>query len=369
MLLLAESYLHQINPFVIRFTESFGVRWYGVAYVAGFVAAWLLLIWLARTRRSTLTVQDVGDLLIYVVLGVLLGGRLGHAIFYKAGAPFFEFNDSFPFWEILAIHHGGMSAHGGMAGVIIACAIFARRRAVSALHLVDLAALAACPGLFFGRLANFVNAELWGKALPGEMKGNPPWWSVKYPQEVLEVWVPVAADKSAAGTEPARVAIEKLTSLDVALGDAVGLGRDFYTNIVTIALDHTHELHAQVVQTLQPMLTAYYPSQLIQAFTDGPALMGALILIWLRPRKPGVVGSWFLILYGALRTVTEMFRQPDEGVALLAGLSRGQVLSVLMMLAGCVCLLIAVKRPGPSVLGLGKRRIPAAVQQAASAPR
>jgi phosphatidylglycerol:prolipoprotein diacylglycerol transferase len=363
MFLLAESYLHQLDPFVIRFTESFGLRWYGLAYVAGFVVAWLMIRWMAKTRRSLLTPVEVGDLLVYVVLGVLLGGRLGHAIFYGGGQPFITFTDSFPYWEILAIHRGGMSAHGGMIGVIIACTIFKWRRNISALHLVDLAALAACPGLFFGRIANFINAELWGKALPPQAQRDPPWWSIKYPQEVTEVWLPLSTQDHYTGMgsapEAAIEATRKLQDLQHVLGDRIEQDLQFFPRIVNIALDSSHALHTEVVATLRPMLTAYHPSQIIQAISDGPILMGLLLLIWLRPRKPGVVGSWFLILYGVLRTLTEVFRQPDEGVALLMGLSRGQLLSVLMTAAGFVCLWIAVKRQGEPILGLGKKRIPA----------
>jgi phosphatidylglycerol:prolipoprotein diacylglycerol transferase len=136
------------------------------------------------------------------------------------------------------------------------------------------------------------------------------------------------------------------------------ISEHFVERVVAIALDSSHAMHAEVLGVLRPMLTAHYPSQLIQAFTDGPVLMTALVLIWLRPRKPGVAGSWFLILYGILRTVTEFFRQPDEGVALIMGLSRGQVLSLLMSAAGFVCLAIALRKPGVPVLGLGKHRIP-----------
>ena len=359
MLLLAESYFHTLDPFVIQFTDTFGLRWYGLAYVAGFIVAWLYIRWMAATNRSLLTPTQVGDLLVYVILGVLIGGRLGHAIFYGGGKPFIEFSDSFPYWEILAIHRGGMSAHGGMIGVIIACMLFHWRRKVSALHLLDLAGMAACPGLFFGRIANFINAELWGKELPAGMQQSPPWWSIKYPQEVTEVWLPVAANPEAHDPETIAAAQSKIDAVTSALGDKLDAGSNFFLRVVDIARDSSHALHSEVVATLKPLLTAYYPSQLIQAFTDGPILMGALILLWWRPRKLGVPGSWFLILYAVLRTITEVFRQPDEGVALLAGLSRGQVLSVLMLAIGLVCLWIALAKKGEPVLGLGPKRKPA----------
>lgn len=366
MFTLADAYLHQLNPFVVQFTDSFGLRWYGLAYVAGFIVAWLLLQWMAKTRRSMLSPQDVSDLLVYVVLGVLLGGRLGYALFYAAGQPFITFSSDFPFWEILAIHRGGMSAHGGMIGVIVAVTIYAYRRKVSALHLLDLAGMGACPGLFFGRLANFINAELWGKPIPQDMQANPPWWSIKYVQEIMEVWLPTATNPATKDTPAGIDAAEKLRMIESSLGPVIGMTNDFFERVTHIALSKTSDMHTQVIEALRPLLTAHYPSQLIQAFTDGPVLMGALILIWLRPRKMGVAGSWFLIIYGILRTVTEVWRTPDEGVALLMGLSRGQVLSLLMTAAGFVCLTIALKRPGAPVLGLGKNRIPAAPPERAA---
>ena len=104
---------------------------------------------------------------------------------------------------------------------------------------------------------------------------------------------------------------------------------------------------------VEPLLTAYYPSQIIQALTDGPILVAILALIWLRPRKPGVIGGTFLIAYGVMRIVTERYRQPDEGVALLFGaLSRGQVLSILMVLAGIAALILCQRRKVERISGL-----------------
>jgi phosphatidylglycerol:prolipoprotein diacylglycerol transferase len=116
------------------------------------------------------------------------------------------------------------------------------------------------------------------------------------------------------------------------------------------------EGNQQVIETVQPLLTAYYPSQLIQALTDGPILMAALVVAWWGPRKPGVVGSWFLISYGVMRILTEFARQPDEGVAglvtPLGELSRGQVLSILMTLVGVVALVICARREVEPIGGL-----------------
>ncbi len=264
---------------------------------------------------------------------MLVGGRLGYCVFYDPRL-LVDFTPSFPDWGVLAIHKGGMASHGGMLGVIVACCIFAVRSHISKLHLIDVTTLICPPGLFLGRLANFINAELWGRALPESMQGSPPWWSVKYPQEILE------------------------TSFKDKLGDLEGLrsvvsgGELFYANVVRAA----GEGNQQVIDTVQPLLTAYYPSQIIQALTDGPILMAALVVAWWGPRKPGVVGSWFLISYGIMRILTELARQPDAGVAgldtPLGELSRGQVLSILMTLVGVVGLVICARREVEPIGGL-----------------
>ncbi|MCZ6494286.1 MAG: prolipoprotein diacylglyceryl transferase [Planctomycetota bacterium] len=342
---LAEAYLHRLDPFAIEFPASWqalpfipdGIRWYGLAYLAGFGIAWLLIRWLGGSGRSNIPANAVGDLMIYVILGVLVGGRLGYVLFYDQPL-LWDFSTQFPFWGLVAINRGGMASHGGILGVIIACWLFGRRHRISPLHLVDVGAFAALPGLFLGRLANFVNAELWGRALPEKMQAQPPWWSVKYPQEILTSDLPRLH--------------EKLDGLrQVVPGDET-----FYGNIIEAA----RAGNAQVIETLTPLLTAYYPSQILQAITDGPVLMGFLALLWWRPRKPGVIGSWFLIGYGVMRIVTELVRQPDEGVPVLAtalgDVSRGQMLSLLMVAAGIVGLIVCARRQVDPIGGLMKLR-------------
>ena len=110
--------------------------------------------------------------------------------------------------------------------------------------------------------------------------------------------------------------------------------------------------NAEIISAMQPVLTPYYPSQLIQALTDGPILAAILILIWLKPRRPGVVGCWFLISYGILRISSEAIREPDEGISLLLGWSRGQVLSVLMILIGAVILTMILRAKSEPLGGL-----------------
>lgn len=321
---LAESYLHRLDSVALPLSPDLGIRWYGLAYAAGFVVAWLCIRWMARTGRSVIPERAVADLMMYAVVGVLVGGRLGYALFYKPEL-FITFSPSPPWWELLAIHRGGMASHGGILGVIVAMFIFARKNQLPGLHLVDMVAIAAPPGLFFGRLANFVNGELWGKRLPDAMQIDPPWWSVKYPEEIYLGTIDISTVVSTVG------------------GD---------TTLHTQIVESLRSADPVVTEALIGQLTAWWPSQLFQALTDGPILLAILIAVWWRPRRPGVVGGWFLVGYGALRIVTEVVRQPDDGVALLFGMQRGQLLSVGVILLGIAMIFICARRSVHPIGGL-----------------
>jgi phosphatidylglycerol:prolipoprotein diacylglycerol transferase len=326
---LAESYIHKLSPFAIELTQNIGLRWYGLAYIAGFIVGWWFIKWMARTGRSPITEHQSGDLMFVSVIGVLLGGRIGYAIFYDPSL-FVGFSESFPWWDLLAINRGGMSSHGGILGVLVAFWYWGRKHNTAVLHLTDMGVVASTAGLFFGRIANFINAELWGKQLPTQTK--PPWWSVKYPNEITEVWA----------NNPEKFA-EKLQAIEPLRTTIVSGSDSFYSKVV-------HEAYAgnvEVISTIAPQLTAWYPSQIFQAITDGPLLFISLVTVWAIPRKPGIVSGWFLVVYGLLRILTEIFRQPDEGVSIVFGLSRGQLLSVAMVVAGILMITIcAAKKQG-----------------------
>jgi phosphatidylglycerol:prolipoprotein diacylglycerol transferase len=133
------------------------VHWYGIMYLLGFAAAW----WLARVRAakpgSTWKAVDVDDLIFYCMLGVILGGRIGYILFY--GLKFWAADP----WYPLKIWEGGMSFHGGLLGVVAAMTLFGWRRGRSAADVYDFTAPLPALGLFFGRIGNFINSELWGK--------------------------------------------------------------------------------------------------------------------------------------------------------------------------------------------------------------
>ncbi len=321
---IAESTLHTFDPIAVQLSDDLAIRWYGLAYLAAFLIAWALLRWMSRTDRSLVPERTVGDLIMYAVAGVIIGGRLGYAVFYNPSL-IWTFSTDFPWWELLAINRGGMASHGGMIGMVVAMLCFGRRHQLPPLHLLDLVCFTATPGLFLGRLANLINGELWGKPLPASMQANPPWWSLKYPDEVLLGHVDlvrVAPHVTGSGTLP------EMTAAALRRGDE------------------------QVVDQVVPQLTAFWPSQLVQALAEGPVLFLLLGAVWLVPRKPGVVTAMFLMGYGVLRMLTEVVRQADEGVSIIMGLQRGQLLSVAMILAGAVLLWVVQRRATSTFGGL-----------------
>ncbi len=159
---------HDLNPFIIRFTDNFGIRWYGLAYLAGFLAAGWLLLRYHRAGRSPLDANGIFDLMTALIAGVILGGRLGYFLLYQP-----EVFRTDPLM-LVRVWEGGMASHGGFAGVVVALWWFTRRREPGLLRTADLIVTVAPLGLFFGRLANFINGELWG--IPSRVP-----WAVIFP--------------------------------------------------------------------------------------------------------------------------------------------------------------------------------------------
>jgi phosphatidylglycerol---prolipoprotein diacylglyceryl transferase len=146
----------QIDPVAIEI-GPLQIRWYALAYIAGLVLGWRYALYLAPRSPHAIKRQDVDDFLTWATVGVVLGGRLGYVLFYK---PLYYLSNPL---EIFAVWHGGMSFHGGALGVIIAIFWFCHRRQIPTLAFADLVCCATPIGLFFGRIANFINSELWGR--------------------------------------------------------------------------------------------------------------------------------------------------------------------------------------------------------------
>ncbi len=330
MLLLAQSYVHDLSPFALRFGDGFGIRWYGLAYLSGFVGGWLILRWMARTGRGLLRPEQVGDFMTWMVIGVLVGGRLGYVFFYSIDL-LWTFSGSFPFWGVLEIHKGGMASHGGIAGVMVACILYGLKNRITPWHLLDCVAFCAPIGLGLGRLANFVNGELWGRPLDPEQQSSPPWWSVKYPDEMLEPDFQNGSNVDGLATMVSNPNGEWGRQ---SLRDAVYSGR------------------TDVSDAVSPYLTAYYPSQLFQACTDGLFLFTLLAIVWLRPRKPGLIGGWFMIGYGAMRIISEQFRAQYLTRWGVSSIWPAAGLSAVMIAIGLIMIWWCLRRTDQKVGGL-----------------
>ena len=273
-----------ISPVIFQISlggMTFALRWYALAYIAGLLIAWGLMRQALRTPRlwqgaPPLTAEQLERLMTWVILGVILGGRLGYVLFYQ---PQFYFEHP---GMILRVWEGGMSFHGGFLGVVVAAMLFCWREKISMLRLGDLFGMAAPPGLFLGRLANFVNAELWGR--PTDLP-----WGVIFPGEAAQT-----------------------------CGQLVGF-----------CARHPSQLYEVLLEGL---------------VLGGLVLWGVWRRGWLR--LPGRTMGVFVAGYGVSRFVIEFVRQPDpqfvtDGNALgLAwqvggwGLTQGQALSLPMIALG-----------------------------------
>ncbi len=265
--------------------EVFGVtlalRWYALAYIAGLLIGWRLIVRLVGTARlwagpAPMTADQVERLLTWVIIGVVLGGRFGFILFYQPG--YYLSNP----WQIFQVWEGGMSFHGGFLGVVLAALLFCRREKIPMLSAADLLAVATPPGLLLGRIANFINAELWGRptTLP---------WGVAFP------------------------------------GDAA----QYCEGISGICARHPSQLYEAALEGL--LLGAVL---LWLVWRAG----------WLS--YPGRIAGLFFAGYGLARFIVEFFRQPDAqfitdgnplGLAWQmggVGLTMGQILSLPMIMIG-----------------------------------
>lgn len=164
----AQYWVNRLDPVMIHIYGDFGIRYYGLAYVLAFVIAALLLRWYHRAGKSLLDQQGIGTVMSAVIAGVLLGGRIGYIVLYAW--PEFTRDP----WMVFRIWNGGMSSHGGFIGVALALTWVSVRYKLSFLHLGDLLCSVAPTGLLLGRLANFINGELWGKVTAAP-------WAVVFP--------------------------------------------------------------------------------------------------------------------------------------------------------------------------------------------
>lgn len=299
-------YVHDLDPLIFRLWDNVGPRWYGLAYVLAFACSYALFRLLAKRGYADLPVVKVGDFITGAALfGVIVGGRLGYVLFYKPEmlrAPM----------SILRVWEGGMSSHGGMLGLLAFTFYYAWRHKISWLNLDDNLVVTAPAGLFFGRCANFINGELYGRATNVS-------WAVQFPKELTE------------NVGEAERAIIACRQIDPSLNSS---------DAVVAAVRH----QPQVKEVLREILTPRHPSQLYEAFFEGIVLFAILWLVRTRMRQPnGVLSGLFLICYAIFRIVVENFREPDA--TLIAGFTRGQFFSFFLIAIGLAFVIVAKLRP------------------------
>lgn len=239
-------WVHNLSPFVIRFGENLGLRWYGLAYVLGFLAGGWMMMRYHRAGRSALPAGKVPDFIVALVFGVLIGGRLGYFLLYD-----FDLLVHQPL-VLLRVWEGGMASHGGFIGGVLAMWWFARRNGLSFLHLGDVVVTTAPVGLLLGRIANFINGELWGKVT------HVP-WAVIFP-------------KSASEGMPAALILPRHPS-------------------------QLYEAALEGALLLAFMQWRFWKSDVVRT-------------------QPGRLSGEFLVAYAVARTAGEIFREPDASLIL-----------------------------------------------------
>jgi len=299
------TYVHDLNPVLLRLTDAIQLRWYGLAYLAGFIGGFFLLRNLARRGLWVLKPEQTADFIAAAALfGVFLGGRLGYVFFYHLPKVGWGELLSDPLM-VLRVWEGGMASHGGILGLVIFTWFYAKKHKVTWTGLGDGLCVVAPVGLFCGRMANFINGELYGRVADGVA------WAVKFPLSLVEQPLEV---QSAAWQEATRIApaLADTESLDVLIATA----------------RENPELSAALGNFLPPR----HPSQIYEALLEGALLFG--ILWWVRTRFPkapdGLLTGLFFGGYALFRIIGEQFREPDS--AMVGFLTKGQFLSLFMFL-------------------------------------
>jgi phosphatidylglycerol:prolipoprotein diacylglycerol transferase len=301
-------YVHDLSPFLIRFSDGVGLRWYGLAYIFSFLFGTLLYRHLARRGYSDLTPDQVTDFITWGALfGVVIGGRLGYMLFYDLDGFLQQPLIFFRVWE------GGMASHGGIIGLALYSLWYAHRHHVSWLNLGDNLVVVAPIGLFLGRCANFINGELFGRptTLP---------WAIQFPKELsfLPPGFVFSTLQETASIDP------KFSNVDA----------------VVAGVRSSPALR----QYLSTILTPRYPSQLIEAFLEGIVLFSLLWILRTRFRLPnGILTGTFFIAYALLRIMGETFREPDA--PLIGTFTRGEFFSFFLILIGTGFIIAAIIRP------------------------
>ena len=337
------TYFHDLDPFIIQLTENFGIRWYSMAYITGFIAGYLLIKWLIKKNYTPLSKASAIDLITWGAFGVIIGGRTGYALFY-APHILIEFDSVFPYWEFLKIHHGGLASHGGIIGLIIAICLFARRRGYSPYHCFDLIVLGGGLGICLGRIANFINGELYGRIIKGSTL-----WAVQFPKEMI-AWV---SEKKIEHLKDLSSAVSKLkTELNpntwlewVYQFESTGEYRAQIRSVIYSLIKACENKNAEVISALKEIIPYRHPSQIYQSLLEGLLPFLLVLFLWRNTKlKPGVIAGIWGSCYACMRILGEKFRMPDTKFGFEAlGLTRGQWLSIFMLLGLFIYFILVFK--------------------------
>jgi phosphatidylglycerol:prolipoprotein diacylglycerol transferase len=309
------QYIHDLNPVALPIYGNLAVRWYGLAYLAGFVAGFLLLRHLARRSLWVLKPEKTADFIAAAAMfGVFLGGRLGYVLFYQLPEQGWSKILSDPLM-IFRVWEGGMASHGGILGLVIFTWFYAKKEKVTWTGLGDGLCVVAPLGLFFGRVANFINGELYGRIVEGVVP-----WAVRFPLSLMKEPESVQRD-----------AWQACAEIEPSLADAQSM-----ETLIAVARENP-----EVSQTLGDFLPPRHPSQIYEGLLEGALLFA--ILWWVRTRyknaPDGLLTGLFFALYAGFRIFGEQFREPDA--ALVGSLTRGQFFSLFMFVFAALFLLHA----------------------------
>jgi phosphatidylglycerol:prolipoprotein diacylglycerol transferase len=303
------------NPVALQL-GPFAIRWYALSYIVGILIGWRYCLYLADRPPRLVGRKDVDDFLVWATLGVVLGGRVGYVLFYNL--PYYV---DHPF-EALELWHGGMSFHGGALGVTTAIVLFTRARKLPLFAFSDIITAAIPIGLFFGRVANFINGELYGR--PADIA-----WAMKFPSELM--------------ADPSKGA---------AAIDAVAKADPRLNNVEAIINAYRDDPTVRII--VDKVLTPRHPSQLYEAACEGILLF---LLLFFAERagargRPGTLTGVFLCGYAAARMSGELFRQPDVQLGyLFLGLTMGQLLSIPVLVAGLAIIWWSRRTPALGTAG------------------
>jgi phosphatidylglycerol:prolipoprotein diacylglycerol transferase len=314
------QYIHDLNPVALPIYGNLAVRWYGLAYLAGFVAGFLLLRHLARRSLWVLKPEKTADFIAAAAMfGVFLGGRLGYVFFYQLPEQGWSKILSDPLM-IFRVWEGGMASHGGILGLVIFTWVYAKKEKVTWTGLGDGLCVVAPLGLFFGRVANFINGELYGRIVEGVVP-----WAVRFPLSLMKEPESVQRD-----------AWQACAEIEPSLADAQSMD-----TLIAVA-----RKNPEVSQTLGDYLPPRHPSQIYEALLEGALLFA--ILWWVRTRyknaPDGLLTGLFFALYAGFRIFGEQFREPDA--ALVGSFTRGQFFSLFMFVFAALFLLHAWRGRG-----------------------